>query len=249
MRPGLWRGLRNLADSVRGLPTVSRLLVRTSPALLLLAIAVVMFFQSSTQLEDRACRLCHRGLSWGQEQARHSELDCSVCHREPGTIGSMDLRLRMVGMAAGRIAGRTATTAQVSSRACLTCHSEILERNSDSGGVRVSHKEPVEAGWECSACHARGFHGGASRDAGSAPMERCLRCHYLSSRLGECKVCHTGKHEGADGAVRGSSYATVHGPNWLRKHGTEDTSLCAGCHTSDRCRGCHGLSIPVATRR
>ncbi|MBI4733971.1 MAG: hypothetical protein HY779_04025 [Rubrobacteridae bacterium] len=76
---------------------------------------------------------------------------------------------------------------------CRVCHNgpnvfgKIIRKNL----LITSHKEFLEAGYECSNCHSSSIHGTSSSFQTQTTMEKCLACHNNVTASGKCEVCHT----------------------------------------------------------
>lgn len=214
--------------------------VIVSAASLLTALVLVF---SSGSMSSQACQACHSEVATDHALSAHGSLECSRCHRASGLVGVVDLRVRMLGMLSGTLGGQARSASVVDSSRCLECHEELLEITVEVDGLRMSHAEPVNAGFSCSECHGQGFHPAVRQAAGRIDMGECLRCHVVSVASADCETCH---YRPVSRSYRLSSgtFAKTHGSEWRTLHGMGDLNTCGACHTVARCSSCHGTPLP-----
>lgn len=206
--------------------------------------SVFLFLQSTTILGDRLCTVCHAGSEW-TPAGGHAATECGACHAEGGVFGVLDMRVRVTGMAAAYLPGPGPASAPVASERCRSCHDAMLGGVVVAKGIRMSHAEPVDRGWQCVDCHARGMHEGGVDGRPDVAMEECLRCHAVSSRSNDCILCHA-EEVTREERIQSGSYAAVHGPNQATTHGMGDLKACSVCHAAEFCVRCHDLELPHA---
>jgi len=168
------------------------------------------------------------------ESAHHAR--CSSCHSS-GVIANVMDRSRMV-VATFDSSEETSLSAVVSSRNCVSCHRAILDTvivGSESN-VRMSHKEPYEAGMACDFCHGRTGHDGST----SPVMSSCSECHDNMHVAIECASCHIGNP--SDQTTRdqpqGSESKRVYRAVPL------SSDRCYECHAPAPCDSCHQVRVP-----
>lgn len=203
---------------------------------LLLAVSSSLAFTSLSSVET-VCGACHAQIA--PRLAPHASVPCVECHRARGAAGIIDLRLRMLAMAIPLSAG---PKPPVTSDRCLACHGEVLTSVVERGGLRMSHREPHEAGQSCVDCHASLMHDSGGASAGIS-MDECLRCHTVSALSRDCDTCHVDDVDREERIATGT-FARTHGSSWRTSHGSGDIRVCAACHTAARCESCHGTEIP-----
>lgn len=224
-----------------GIPDVS-LLKTVVAAFLITAMAALVIFTSATALPS-TCTACHVGVMAEERADAHESVPCDRCHRRSGVVGVVDLRLRMLPMLAASVGLPTPVTAMVASDRCLSCHDGVLGGPIEIGSLRMSHKEPFDAGMSCVDCHGASIHGGVSEAAGRIDMNDCLRCHVVSVASADCGTCHLSGMSRASGLNRGT-FSKTHGAEWRTLHGMGDLNTCGACHTVARCESCHGTPLP-----
>jgi len=189
--------------------------------------------------ETSTCESCHvrtpHSISVGGNDP-HKETACVSCH-EPGGIVT-----RYVSALPSRAMHFVSKLFPVRSSAgygytfgssCERCHrAELRETTTNRAtGVRMSHKEPLEAGATCLDCH-KPIDGLIT--ASTIGMNPCLRCHGSNIASAECTVCHDKK---TAAAARASSTA-------FAQQQVKEVR-CGGCHDQAReCDTCHGVRMP-----
>jgi len=129
----------------------------------------------------------------------HAHVNCISCHYERGFWGYLAGKFALIGEAIRYATGtyNTPLRAEVSDRACLSCHGEqslraelIFERR-----IRFSHQDhyPAQArgiGLACTSCHSELVQGSHM----AATAETCVLCHFIrvpyEEPLGGCESCH-----------------------------------------------------------
>lgn len=218
-------------------------------AVLSLIASAVLFAAvvSSASLVPSFCGGCHAAETSALARSPHEGDHCDACHGSTNAFGLLDRRLGTLRMVAAQITpGTQRITAHSSDDLCLTCHEKDIGETTTRGGIRMSHREVVQAKWSCTSCH-QGIAHKAGKSAPVAPnMDQCLECHTLDPKDVEaCSQCHVGKR-GAESLNRRTTWKVTHGPDWKRAHGLGDLRTCKACHDSSKCAKCHGTEIPHA---
>lgn len=185
-----------------------------------------------------ACLSCHDGVPHTAAAAddAHRSVRCIDCHESGGALSSLSLAVpaRMAHIISGYFLEQdNGRFGPVPGRACLACHEGIIQgvvENPDRA-LRISHREPHEAGAGCRHCHALDDEGKLGRLA--AGMSTCLRCHNEEDASAACSTCHTGDVGlAARSTVKHAPRQIVTRPN------------CYSCHQSAACDACHGVRLP-----
>jgi hypothetical protein len=184
------------------------------------------------------CAGCHEMLPAYKASltTTHKSADCLSCHQEPGISGVFIEKLQLLEMvfAKTKVVGDV-TSAQITNEACLRCHKGISNSVEQIGGIRIKHKEPLEAGYSCTDCHfaKKMFHVDKSK-LDKFGMSRCVSCHNEKKASAACTVCHA-LGNGVTPSIVRSNYPTVHIP---------DPINCKACHTASTCTSCHSIRVP-----
>lgn len=118
----------------------------------------------------------------------------------------------------------------VTSSACFGCHESIKTETAtnSSTGIKMQHRQPLNAGAKCFDCHALSATSGQIiMDKG---MEPCLSCHNDKRATTTCSTCHT-----KDYASAAASRAMVG-----QRQPLVATYDCYSCHDPAPCDSCHG---------
>jgi len=204
-------------------------------------VAFVWIVTGVTTSSSQACSSCHASTVHAAARADdpHASVPCVSCHESGGVVAraTIDLatRAQHLFLAQTNPAQATGYGKPVASDACMRCHgSQISATVTDAKlGVRVSHKEPLAAGAQCTDCHA--LNSGVV-NATTVGMPPCLRCHNGTTAKAECVTCHVSDPSSAiraSVAAGGMASALVPNPQ------------CNGCHTDmTKCKACHGIAMP-----
>ena len=124
---------------------------------------------------------------------------------------------------------------QVGSAQCFACHKkEVLNISThEATGVRMRHKDPLEAGTRCLDCHAKhDAHGTIYMNKG---MTECLNCHNDEVASTKCDTCHTKDYAAASASrvMMGEAQPLITPPY-----------DCYTCHQPKSCDDCHKIRIP-----
>jgi hypothetical protein len=215
----------------------------TVASIVILAVVGVWAVAGVTTSTSDVCASCHASTIHGTIGAAgdpHGHVSCVSCHEGGGAVAraTVNVLTRAQHVVLAQIdSSRTAGYGiPVSSDRCAACHRKQIEGTTEvkSRGVRVSHKEPLDAGAQCVDCHVllkTGVIG--AQTVGMAP---CLRCHDGETAKVECSTCHVGDPAGAIASAETTeAMATVQVPN----------PQCDGCHTNmTTCDACHGIRMP-----
>lgn len=168
----------------------------------------------------------------------HRETPCIRCHEPGGTVA------RVTHNVPGRLAHFLLAVLQpesswqygrpIHSSACESCHNAVAAAvlTSEARGIRVSHREPMEAGAMCVDCHEIQQVSGAV-GAWTAGMSACLTCHDDDTASAECESCH----------VKDFSYA-IHVNREPQPRRLVQDIDCGSCHDQTSCDDCHGIRMP-----
>ena len=136
---------------------------------------------------------------------------------------------------------------RVTNDACLVCHDEIMDDITTTKSIKMSHREVIDAGWQCGECHGNTGHAlrGVKAKIQNPSMDKCFGCHQQRKKLKKCSTCHVGKiKSGApeDPIKMGSA---AHVADWnTEKHGQANNQFCRVCHETAFCKTCHKINLP-----
>ena len=189
------------------------------------------------------CTNCHLRGEFGRatSASSHGSVACKSCHG--GTTPASRVRFgtsAVFSMWMG-VSDADPSLAVVPADRCISCHAEVMDRTSESAGLRIAHATCALTR-ECGECHSTVAHGGASAWPRTSTMEMCFDCHGKSGAPDECDVCHAARLP--SDRIQSSTFAVTHGPNYLRTHGMGRMSTCSACHEARKCAKCHGTGIP-----
>lgn len=225
---------------VRRTPAEGRARLLVGFATIVVMVAAVWMTTGVTTASRVACESCHADAPHlaSAEIDAHRAVACVSCHETGGavarTTGNLSARIaHYVRGAEGVSSGEYGS--RISSAGCVECHRSVLDTVTEDEvrGIRMSHREPAEAGAECVDCH-RLVAGVVSRRI--AGMNECLRCHDGVVASSACGVCHTADPASAIAAVESTSTA------YARDLVAEPR--CDTCHDMGPCDSCHGISMP-----
>ena len=188
----------------------------------------------------RVCTDCHRDTIHNvAETDPHEDVACVKCHETggPGARLTVNVFTRLEHVVMARYNRRAAQSfgKPSASDGCLECHRDEIDTTyvDQELQVKVSHKEPLEAGAQCVDCHT--LHDGVVSSV-TVGMSPCLRCHDGKQVSADCDVCHIGD---PSQAIR-----TEAGPDEMAKVQV-DNPRCDGCHKDmTTCDACHGIRMP-----
>jgi len=202
-----------------------------------LSLAVLMIFFSNLSRSPGYCKSCHEMKNDYRSWARssHGRFECANCHQSPGFFGYSLYRIRQLEMLLHRMDGsyEKPISAQVENASCLQCHVKETSGSIVVAGLKMRHKDVLDAGYRCVTCHNTAGHGAAVLNAKLPSMHLCSSCHNGQTAFSTCSRCHLvdiGKN-----IRRKSSFPAVSlGP----------VTTCRGCHSIGKCNECHGLELP-----
>jgi len=210
-----------------------------------LVMAITWGLLGVTTGADTLCLSCHgtdmphaERLADKGSTDPHANTGCIRCHEPRGVAASFTTNVPsrvshvVKGIAAPLRASAYGTPVRSSS--CESCHPDVGEETItvEERGVRVSHKEPLEAGATCVDCHEIQEITG-SIGSWTVGMSACLRCHDNVQASADCGYCHT----------RDIAYA-VHVNRAPEPKRLVNDKRCYTCHEQRACDSCHGLSMP-----
>lgn len=204
-------------------------------ALLLLVVTGFSTQQSSV------CLSCHADTPHTEQSSSdaHSAVACTRCHEGSGVFGRLTaaVPIRVAHIVSGMVnASSTVDYGVAPARACENCHGDVAKSTLvlPERALRISHKEPLEAGADCLDCHR--LDGNEKMAKATAGMEPCRRCHDDVITSADCSVCHTGDVSRAVVARHSSS----------KKNASKlvPNPGCYGCHDTKKCDACHGVRLP-----
>jgi hypothetical protein len=184
------------------------------------------------------CMSCHEGVPHTAQAAAdaHRSVRCVGCHESGSVLYSLtlDVPARMAHIVTGLSVDEAMHGyGVVTGTSCRSCHRRILDEtvSNPQRALRVSHKEPDEAGAGCMDCHRLNDLAKVGRE--TAGMAVCLRCHDDTDASAQCSTCHTGDVSQAVLASR------VHEPRQIVPRPD-----CYTCHDPRPCDSCHGVRLP-----
>lgn len=205
------------------------------PWLLIAAALLSALYAYHATSSDRFCSsACHAMSSTSPTAPEHRHVPCVRCHEGRPWLSMPLAAIQRGRYAVSSLLGRTPDGAVIPPDRCLSCHERDIERTAEStAGIRMSHEEPLDAGYPCDACHEEAAHVRVEA-AGVRPsrMQSCLSCHDGKSTSAECGMCHI--QDPGDMPVHDRIYARVKLPR----------PTCGGCHEQSSCDACHGLRMP-----
>ncbi len=207
--------------------------------------AIVVFGVWALTPSPTFCGTCHSREIKAWKASNHKSVPCNLCHTNAGALGSFAQRVKVLQMTNAYLTGLydRPISAQVSNKSCDLCHSELERKTVTRNGIRVSHKEIVEAGYDCTECHNQVSHGKSVPTRKTTNMDKCALCHNYTKASAECEICHvqTVKRERA---AYLSPWRITHGKNWRQTHGMGNLATCRICHSERYCMRCHDIELP-----
>ncbi|NYE57358.1 NapC/NirT family cytochrome c [Carboxydothermus ferrireducens] len=209
-------------------------------------IAIAAPFAIHETSKPEFCNTCHSMKPYvaAWEKSYHAKTDCMSCHRDPGFVGLMKVKLGGLRQVAVELTQKPEPAeikgkGEVPNRRCESCH----KLNELSGPTAITFSHELHAGKnniECVTCHGDLVHGTPK----VLKMQDCLDCHKEKNGPTKCESCHQDK---------ATMKPQNHDAKWLAAHGTEakkDLASCTTCHTGDLgqekyCNSCHnGVQMP-----
>lgn len=211
----------------------------------ILTIAVLAITYGYATSNSFCASACHDNSASVQKAARIDHADCVACH-VGGRWSAPVANTSFVVSRAVLLFGGHVKKTPVLTQNCLSCHKKILDQTTESdNGIRMKHKEPLERGENCVACHSELGH--VEGSGYEQQMDKCLACHndgdtevlddmrYSAST--KCPTCHSERLALSPQQSRSKSivFATV----------PAGTLECKRCHDlKASCNPCHGLELP-----
>lgn len=150
------------------------------------------------------CSSCHYMVPFyeGWQQSAHNDVDCTVCHFEPGLAGTVRGKIEGLLQVAKYVTNaykRTKPWAEISDESCLRsgCHvEELLKANVIfKEGITFDHGPHLSElrkgkSLRCTSCHSQIVQG----DHITVTETTCFLCHFKNESVGqglaECTLCH-----------------------------------------------------------
>lgn len=231
--------LKDLKPAKKRLSTMTFTLI-----VLIVTLAVLAITYAYATSNSFCAAACHDNSPSVLKAARTNHADCVACHvggRWTAPVANTSFAFSRVVLLFGGHVKKTPVLTQN----CLNCHKKILsETTTSSNGIRMRHKDPLERGESCTACHVKVGH--VEGSGYSQQMDACLSCHndgdkdvvadmrYSAST--KCATCHDERLALSPQQARGNIvFATV-------PTGTLDCKRCHNLKAS--CNPCHGLELP-----
>lgn len=188
-----------------------------------------------TSVNSYCGNTCHSMVQYAGtwKESPHASVRCVRCHEgDPKTTLVTASISRLKSVVHAVTSTRSPGIALPPSR-CLSCHESVMTRTVVTDlAVKMSHKEPIEAGATCSDCHGAQGH---LEQALIIGMSACLRCHDGVTASTECVTCHP---KGIEASIREPERETGVAVRLPAK------PTCGGCHSQKSCDDCHGLRMP-----
>lgn len=222
---------------------------RSTLIILVLAVAFVLislpiFFTPSVTF----CRLCHGREYKNRQSSSHHDVSCNACHRRPDFFAFVTYRLTILRMTGNVLTGfyDRPVRADVSSEACRVCHQREETKTLVVKGIRISHKELLNAGYECTYCHSTVVHGKLVPSPREVDMDKCLSCHDGERASAECEECHPSGTRRVRGVAKVAKdpWQITHGDKRRELHGMGNMAYCNLCHKPNFCARCHKVDLP-----
>lgn len=201
------------------------------------ALVVLLLTAGVGSQAREVCLTCHQGIQHTAVVANdaHQSVRCTGCHESVNVLGAVTVAVpaRMAHILSGFVEEAGGGYGPVSGSACRRCHTTVSREVVEIPGraIRISHKEPLEAGAGCMHCHGLDEQRRIGRQ--TAGMSACLRCHNDANASADCSVCHTG-----DVGLAAISTAE-HTPRQIIPQPD-----CYSCHEPESCDACHGVRLP-----
>lgn len=219
--------------------------LRPGVGLALVVIALAGGYLTSST--DQYCAMtCHSGSEAAATASKSAHANCSRCHEvggAGGVVANTVSRSRMlVAFATG--ADPNNESAVVHSDRCLRCHREIRDGlTAADDGVRMSHREVIDAALPCVSCHA----GSGHAPTATPPMRRCLPCHDAKVASADCGTCHA--RDPSSTVVVSATEGEPPRGKLVYPAVRAAGKRCGGCHDEkNRCDPCHGIRMPHSQR-
>lgn len=207
-----------------------------------IGLALLLLVTTGITTQNRSvCMSCHVETDHVKETEGdpHKDVACVRCHEGGDVVASVTISVvpRVWHIAQGIARSDSMVSyGNASSRACMSCHAGVTDAVTENSerALRMSHKEPIEAGAVCLDCHQLDAQGQVTRV--TQGMDPCLRCHNDEVAAAACTTCHTGDVSKAIVARRSMS-----DPEPKQLVTSPD---CYSCHDPAPCDSCHGVRLP-----
>ena len=226
-------------------PPSDLFLALTGPiAVTVLVVLALVGTYLATSTDVYCAKTCHNSSAIAKKAVDIDHAACVSCHEQRGIFGILanaSSRARMlVYYGLGRSPRKYSVA--VDSVACLGCHGAVEgETVASKTGIRMSHKEVIEAGQPCAACHQATGH---SKDAFTASMSTCLPCHDAKIASATCTTCHV-KDPGTTVVATGETIEGMGSGMLVYPAVRAANRRCGSCHDQEReCDTCHGIRMP-----
>lgn len=190
------------------------------------------FFAYTSQ--STFCSNCHviRPYVQSWKSSTHKKTSCIDCHETREFFGEIKAALNRSKSLYVSLTKKTGfkMTAEVSSKNCLFCHQEAIEKTNVFKGLKVSHLHFTDV-YRCTDCH-NGVH--KEKKDPYVVEALCLTCHRAKKKDKKCSFCHQ-----ADVGKR-----IVTAPRDFKKVQFGGLKSCRGCHSISLCTRCHGVEMP-----
>lgn len=205
-------------------------------AAVIIGVWVLAGFTTSNSAICAGCHVMTPHTQADKGSDPHPSVACVKCHEPAGVFSRYFVQVPgRIGHFASDLLPRIEPEdyGAVASSGCQACHAGQMDGvvvNKDTG-VRMQHKEPLEAGALCLDCHE--LTGGVV-SARTVGMNPCMRCHDAKTASAECDSCH-------DQSAAAAAQART---TQLQKQQIAQVN-CGGCHNQERdCDTCHGMRMP-----
>jgi len=184
-----------------------------------------------------------RSYTFSHKVHAEQELGCTDCHQaaeladEPGLPGVGACRLCHADLDAEKPPERKVESLFEGKQFRATARGAV------GAAIVFPHLRHVEAGLECSACHAAVEGNEDTLELPPARMDGCMACHAERNVANDCATCHP--------TILADVKPATHGGNWQRVHGSvcragaqSSVDRCELCHKETDCAACHLTTPP-----
>ncbi|MCL6472684.1 MAG: NapC/NirT family cytochrome c [Firmicutes bacterium] len=208
--------------------------------LIVVAVILIILFAGSYYTgQPKFCANCHslKKEAKALEKSAHAGIKCLSCHQPPGITGAIAQKVDYARWFWVYAITNKANPgkARIEDAACLKCHSEVRQKTLSRYGIRVSHKEFLDAGADCMDCHNSVAHAGLIKPETVPSMSACVKCHNDKTAKADCSLCHEKDIGEKIRTPKRDLIKTGIFVNW---------DFCYRCHQPQKCTNCHGLQMP-----